>query len=71
MGDQRRSHTLISPSVGRPTMKYPRVDESFARLRRAGWSIGETGGANVWLVIGTNGENMIKAEGKSQAEACF
>jgi hypothetical protein len=35
---------------------YRSVDESFARLHRAGWSIGETGGANVWLVIGTNGD---------------
>jgi hypothetical protein len=50
---------------------YRSVDESFARLHHAGWSIGETGGAGVWLVIGSNGENVIKAEGKSQAEAWY
>jgi hypothetical protein len=46
-----------------PSPRYPSVDESFARLHRAGWSIGETGGAGVWLVCGTNGENVIHAEG--------
>jgi hypothetical protein len=54
-----------------PASTYLSVDESFARLHRAGWSIGETGGATVWVVIGTNGENMIFAEGKTQAEACY
>jgi hypothetical protein len=48
---------------------YPSVDESRDRLHRAGWSIGEAGGAAVWIVIGTNGENMIRVEGCSQAEA--
>ncbi len=47
----------------------PSVDETFARLHLAGWSIGETGGAHVWLVIGSNGENRICAEGRTQAEA--
>jgi hypothetical protein len=47
----------------------PSVDDSFARLHRAGWSIAETGGAGGWLVIGTNGENVIHAEARSQAEA--
>ncbi len=50
---------------------YPSVDESFARLHRAGWSIGETAGAAVWVVTGTNGENRIHAEGGSQAEAWY
>ena len=50
---------------------YPSVDESAARLHGAGWSIGETGGAGVWLVSGTNGENVIHAEGRSQAEAWY
>jgi hypothetical protein len=50
---------------------YPSVDESFARLRRAGWSVGETGGAGGWLVTGANGENVIRAEGRSQAEAWY
>jgi hypothetical protein len=50
---------------------YPSVDESFARLHRAGWSIGETGSFVVWLVSGTNGENVIHVEGRSQAEAWY
>ncbi len=50
---------------------FPSVDESFARLHRAGWSIGEAGGAVVWSVTGTNGENRIHAEGQSQAEAWY
>jgi hypothetical protein len=50
---------------------YPRVDESFARLRQAGWSIGEIGAGGVWIVTRTNGENRIHAEGQSQAEAWY
>ena len=38
-------------------------------LHRAGWSIGETVGSAVWIVTGTNGENVIRAEDRSQAEA--
>lgn len=53
------------------TPHYPCVDESFARLHRAGWSTGETGSAGVWLVTGTNGENDIRAEGHTQAEAWY
>jgi hypothetical protein len=45
------------------------VDESIDRLHRAGWSIGDVGTATRWLVSGTNGENLIRAEGKSRAEA--
>ena len=48
---------------------YPSPDESFARLHRAGWSLGETGSAGRWLVTGSNGENQISATGASQAEA--
>jgi hypothetical protein len=52
---------------------YPGVDQSFARLRRSGWSVGEAafggGGRLVWQAEGTNGENQIRAEGASQAEA--
>jgi hypothetical protein len=50
---------------------YPSVDESFARLHQAGWSIGEIGGSGVWIVSGSNGENRILAEGQSQAEAWY
>jgi hypothetical protein len=49
---------------------FPSSDESFGRLQRAGWSVGEvrlTDGA--WLVSGSNGENRIAARGRSQAEA--
>jgi hypothetical protein len=62
MEDAERSHL---PS------QYPSVDESFDRLHRAGSSIGETGGGGVWLVTGANGENQIRAEGRSQAEAWY
>jgi hypothetical protein len=48
---------------------YPSVDESLDRLRRAGWSIGETGTATRWIVSGANGENLIQSEGRTQAEA--
>ena len=47
---------------------YPSVDGSRYRLRRAGWSVGETVGVAVWFVSGHNGENVIVAEGQSQAE---
>jgi hypothetical protein len=45
------------------------VDECFDRLRRAGWTVGETASATLWIVTGTNGENRIRAEGQTQAEA--
>jgi hypothetical protein len=35
--------------------RYPTVDGSFARLHRAGWSIGETAGTTGWMVTGDNG----------------
>jgi hypothetical protein len=44
-------------------------NEALNRLHRAGWSIGETGAGRIWLVCGTNGENLIKAEGRTQAMA--
>jgi hypothetical protein len=54
---------------------YPSVDESFIRLHRAGWSIGDTvigpDHALVWIVSGTNGENRIEAHGRCQAEAWY
>jgi hypothetical protein len=52
---------------------YPSVDESFARLHRAGWSVGEvrilTAAGPAWLVTGSNGENAVNARGRTQAEA--
>jgi hypothetical protein len=66
MGDTRRFRL---PST------YPSVDESFARLHRVGWSIGETAFGSdhslVWIVSGSNGENRIEARGQSQAEAWY
>jgi hypothetical protein len=56
------ARTLFMPT-------YTIVDECLDRLRRAGWSIGETGTATRWMVSGTNGENAIFAEGLTQAEA--
>jgi hypothetical protein len=52
---------------------YPSVDESFARLHAAGWSVGDvrllTAAGPDWLVSGANGENQIQARGRTQAEA--
>jgi hypothetical protein len=48
---------------------YPTPDQSFSRLHRAGWSVGETATASGWQVSGSNGENAILARGGSQAEA--
>jgi hypothetical protein len=52
---------------------YPAPDESFARLRRSGWSVGEApfcgNGRLVWQVDGVNGENQVRDQGDSQAEA--
>jgi hypothetical protein len=51
---------------------YPTADESFARLRRAGWSMGDarilTAEEPRWWVNGTNGENPVSATGRTQAE---
>jgi hypothetical protein len=76
--DRTLAHNAISCKCQRgqhgrqgddPVSSYPSVDESFDRLHHAGWSIGEAGGVAVWIVTGTNGENMIRAEGHIQAEA--
>jgi hypothetical protein len=60
-----RSHT--------PVDSYPSVDESFARLHRAGWSVGDvrilTTEGTCWVVSGHNGENAVSARGRTQAEA--
>jgi hypothetical protein len=56
-------------------MTFPiTVDDCCDRLRRAGWSFGwcsvaAPGGAEHFLVDGTNGENVIRAEGRALAEA--
>jgi hypothetical protein len=52
---------------------YPNSDDSFIRLHRAGWSVGDvavlTPTGKLWLVSGTNGENLVRAPGATQAEA--
>jgi hypothetical protein len=48
---------------------FPTVDESRDRLHRAGWSVGEIATAACWVVSGTNGQNLLRAEGAGQAEA--
>jgi hypothetical protein len=52
---------------------FPPSDDSFARLHRAGWSVGDvcilTAAGPAWLVTGGNGENVIEARGSTQAEA--
>jgi len=53
---------------------YSEPDAIVRRLHRAGWSIGDVvvrdaEGRTGWLVSGHNGENAIRAEGPTQAEA--
>ncbi len=45
------------------------VDTSFTRLHLAGWTVGETGTAEGWIVDGAKRENRFVAFGKTQAEA--
>jgi hypothetical protein len=48
---------------------YPDSEESYARLHRAGWTVGEVRAGATWLVRGSNGENALRAEGASSDEA--
>jgi hypothetical protein len=53
---------------------YPPVEESLRRLHRSGWSTGEaafrgSSGRTAWRVEGANGENRIRVEGATPAEA--
>jgi hypothetical protein len=48
--------------------------ESLSRLHRAGWSIGDVAfrdgaGGLTWIASGSNGENLIRAEGTTRDEA--
>jgi hypothetical protein len=50
------------------------VAEAIRRLNRAGWSVGDAAyqdgaGGRAWIVSGSNGENLIRAEGATAAEA--
>ena len=48
-------------------------DLALLRLKRAGWSVGDTAFAGTkgitWLVSGINGENLIRAWGPTQSSA--
>ena len=55
-------------------LRQTEVDDCCDRLRRSGWSFGwrsvsAPGRAERWLVDGANGENVIRAEGVTLAEA--
>jgi hypothetical protein len=50
------------------------VDQALKLLHGSGWCVGDTAfvteaGSLVWLVSGRNGENVIRAEGPTQAAA--
>ena len=50
------------------------ITEAIERLHRSGWSIGSVAfhngaGGLLWLVTGSNGENLIRAEGVTEPEA--
>jgi hypothetical protein len=51
------------------------ITDAIDRLHAGGWSVGDTAffdvedGCPVWVVTGTNGENMIRAEGATCREA--
>jgi hypothetical protein len=54
--------------------QLPHDIEALAHLHRAGWSIGDVAfrdgaGGLTWLVSGSNGENLIRAEGPTRDEA--
>jgi hypothetical protein len=50
---------------------FSSCDESLDQLLRSGWSVGEVCAWRTWLVSGTNGENRIEAEGRTQSEAWY
>lgn len=51
------------------------TDDAVKQLHQAGWNIGSAaftdraGEGLVWIVSGSNGENQIRAEGATAAEA--
>jgi hypothetical protein len=56
------------------TEDYDPIADALRQLHRSGWSIGDVAagdgaGGTLWLVSGSNGENQIRAEGKTRAEA--
>ena len=75
---ERSAHSSLSGiacmnRINRPDDLRP-SDEALDRLHRAGWSIGDVAapdgaGGLSWLVWGSNGENLIRAEGATRDEA--
>src|SRR5262249_45430861 len=65
----RRAGRADPGSKGENMNALPSVDESFERLHRAGWSVGEVATGGEWIVTGRNGENVLEARGQTQAEA--
>jgi hypothetical protein len=50
------------------------IVEAIRRLRRAGWLVGDAAsrdgaGGLLWIVTGSNGENLIRAEGPTRSGA--
>jgi hypothetical protein len=50
-----------------PVGEFPSVHESFDRLHKAGWSVGDFATSAGWYVNGTNGENRLEVFGPTQA----
>src|SRR5262245_54272548 len=71
--------TAAKGSGSSPTLRRPRAnligratwaaDDTLHRLHRAGWMVGEVGHGGTWTISGHNGEDLIRAEGRPQAEA--
>jgi hypothetical protein len=56
------------------TEDYDPIADALCQLHRAGWSVGDVeagdgAGRVLWNVSGHNGENLIRAEGTTRAEA--
>lgn len=56
------------------TEDYDPIADALRQLHRAGWSVGDVAagdgaGALVWFVFGSNGENLIRAEGATRSGA--
>lgn len=45
------------------------TDDCLDRLKAAGWSVGHVGTATGWVVVGYCGENVLRAEAPTLAEA--
>src|SRR5262249_47617216 len=69
----REARRVVRRSQGRDgdaaVSNSPPVDESFDRLHKAGWSVGEVATSAGWLVTGTNGENRLEVFGPTQRAA--